>query len=165
VICGLVGRVFKKRGPSVLYLSYTSSHCRLRLVKCPDFLASVPVIVYAALSWCFSCNVIMLFEFKPEQNRIKAPSLNSAAAVIAGLCCFIVLVGSLKGTERNTATDFNRWCRVEIGEKSSRSRSLRVLASVRNLVGLALAAMVPLSCFGKPENNKGAHSNITRLPP
>ena len=138
---------------SVLYLIITffviAGHYVLLNAQ---FLAIVHVIVYAGAIMVLFLYVIMLLNLNQEAEPHKSNLIRFAATISSGLL-LVVLVASLKGTEKLIA---GTSVPVEIGLVKSLGRVLfnEFLLPFEISSVLLLAAMVGAVMLGKPDNVK-----------
>jgi NADH-quinone oxidoreductase subunit J len=138
---------------SVLYLIITffviAGHYILLNAQ---FLAIVHVIVYAGAIMVLFLYVIMLLNLNQEAEPHKSNLVRFAATISSGLL-LVVLIASLKGTEKLIA---NGSVPMEIGLVKSLGRVLfnEFLLPFEISSVLLLAAMVGAVMLGKPDNVK-----------
>ncbi len=153
IFCALLVVFSKNPVHSVLYLILTffaiAGHYVLLNAQ---FLAVVHVIVYAGAIMVLFLYVIMLLNLNQETEPHKSNVLKFAATICAGLL-LIVLVGSLKGTER-LALQSGTGEAVGLVKGLGRVLFNEFLLPFEVSSVLLLAAMVGAVMLGKPEKTK-----------
>ncbi len=153
VLCALLVVFSKNPIHSVLYLILTfftiAGHYILLNAA---FLAVVHVIVYAGAIMVLFLYVIMMLNLNHEDEPHKSNILKFAATISGGLL-FIVLVGTLKGTDQLVQLET---APVEVGLVKTLGRVLfkEYLLPFEISSVLLLAAMVGAVMLGKPEKNQ-----------